>query len=148
MQMEEKLEKMSEHLEALEREYHSDKKVVKVGAAIFVVLLVAFFGISLSQINSHVDRAMKSTAILESESIAKGAADNAKQAADKASEYRDQIESVCADVNGYEVVGFYQYYSTAGPYRTYYSTDPEVRSTGFARSEETWFRAFGPAVDQ
>jgi hypothetical protein len=93
MQMEEKLEKMSERLGALEHEYNSDKKVVKVGAAVFAVLLVAFFGISLRQIKSKVDAAMETQAVKKSEQNAKKSEVNAETSAQNTKKYEAEAKT-------------------------------------------------------
>ncbi len=71
MQMEEKLEKISERLGSLEHQYDSDKKVVKVGAAVFIVLLVAFFGISLKEIGKKIAEETDKTVTAEVKEKAK-----------------------------------------------------------------------------
>jgi len=117
MQMEEKLEKMSERLGALEHQYDSDKKVVKVGAAVFAFLLIAFFGISLRQIKSKVDAAMEGEAVKTSEKKAEESAKKAEESAKKAEESEAEAkmklrelekklkENQSASENGYAWIG-------------------------------------------
>ncbi|MEL6881133.1 MAG: hypothetical protein AAFP09_11440, partial [Cyanobacteria bacterium J06607_10] len=51
---EEELQALSKEVQKLDFEYRSDKKMVKSGVAVFVTLLVAFFGITLTQIPAQV----------------------------------------------------------------------------------------------
>jgi hypothetical protein len=100
-----------------------------VGAAVFVVLLVAFFGISLSQIKSHVDEAMGKTAILEAENSARDAAQKANDslktvinAQDQATTYAKKLESLSQK---YKIEPIYQFHAVNkdGGWRFHYSSD-------------------------
>ena len=139
MQMEEKLEKMSERLEALEHKYNSGKKVVKVSAGVFVVLLVTFFGISLSQINKQVTEAVGDAAV---KTAIHKAADALKEnetvrtAANVAltdiNSLKENADKVCADINDLrkqygEIVPIYRF-CTNKPYRTPWGvkTHPDI----------------------
>lgn len=106
MQMEDKIEEISKRLDALENEYHSDKKVVRAVAAVFVVLLVAFFGISLSQIKSHVNKAMDQTAINEAKGKAVEALETITKAESQANQYANKIKSLSEE---YELTPFYEF---------------------------------------
>lgn len=99
MQIEEKLEKTLERLGALEHQYDSDKKVVKVGATVFAILLIAFFGISLREIKSKVDEAMEGTIIQTSTDRAQKAAINAEAAAKNAEESQDKAKMKLIELN-------------------------------------------------
>ena len=136
--MEEKLEKISERLEALEREYHSDKRVVRAAAAVFMVLLLAFFGISLSQIRSHVKKAMEGTAIQTATQDAEdalAAIENRKTSAEEASE---AINELRRQYDG-EIVDIYLYRLT-DPDRAFCFVDADL--PGCTREPQPVFRAF------
>ena len=51
---EEELQALSKEVQKLDFDYRSDKKMVNSGVAIFVTLLVTFFGITLTQIPAQV----------------------------------------------------------------------------------------------
>ena len=129
---------LSRKLTDLEHEYRSDKKLIKGAAIVFIVLLAAFFGFSLSQIGNHVDKALSSTAVKEAEKKAAEFAEKAEDALNRIAELEDKHKKLLEQISKDKTLVPIYRYKASDPYRELLSKNDNL-GHGWTKINDPYF---------